>query len=203
MSREACARASGRTRRGRTATRPRSAATSCRCWGRAPAPASRASPRGSAPRPRPPRPRPPRPSRPPRSPPASSTTWKTTFRSEVNVLGLLAVGSGAAAGAWLRFYVHENRKQHGILLYEWLLETAKKAGIHGGSAFRAIAGYGRHGVLHEQHFFELAGDLTVEVEFLLSDEQAQTLLGLLRREQVRVFYASFPAEFGMIEGKAE
>jgi PII-like signaling protein len=104
-------------------------------------------------------------------------------------------------GTYLRFYVHENRKHHGILLYEWLLERAKKAGIHGGSAFRAIAGFGRHGVLHEQHFFELAGDLTVEVEFLLSDEEAAMLLDLLRREQVRVFYAKVPAEFGMIEGK--
>ena len=104
-------------------------------------------------------------------------------------------------GASLRFYMHENRKHHGIVLYEWLLETAKKAGIHGGSAFRAIAGYGRHGVLHEQHFFELAGDLTVEVEFLLSDDQAAMLLGVLRREQVRIFYAMVPAEFGMLEGK--
>ena len=104
-------------------------------------------------------------------------------------------------GTYLRFYVHENRKHRGILLYEWLLERAKKAGIHGGSAFRAIAGFGRHGVLHEQHFFELAGDLTVEVEFLLSDEEAAMLLDLLRREQVRVFYAKVPAEFGMIEGK--
>jgi PII-like signaling protein len=101
-------------------------------------------------------------------------------------------------GTYLRFYVHENRKHHGILLYEWLLEKAKKAGIHGGSAFRAIAGYGRHGVLHEQHFFELAGDLTVEVEFLLSEEQAQMLLAALRDEKVRVFYAKAPAEFGMI-----
>jgi len=100
-------------------------------------------------------------------------------------------------GTYLRFYVHENRKHHGMLVYEWLLETAKKSGIHGGSAFRAIAGYGRHGVLHEQHFFELAGDLTVEVEFLLSEEQAETLLGVLRREQVRVFYARVPAEFGV------
>jgi PII-like signaling protein len=100
-------------------------------------------------------------------------------------------------GSFLRFYVHENRKHHGILLYEWLLETAKKAGIHGGSAFRAIAGYGRHGVLHEQHFFELAGDLTVEVEFLLSDDQADLLLGELRRAQVSVFYAKSPAEFGV------
>jgi uncharacterized protein len=104
-------------------------------------------------------------------------------------------------GTYLRFYVHENRKHHGILLYEWLLETAKKAGIHGGSAFRAIAGYGRHGVLHEQHFFELAGDLAVEVEFLLTDEEADMLLAALRREQVRIFYAKVAAEFGMLEGK--
>jgi PII-like signaling protein len=101
-------------------------------------------------------------------------------------------------GTYLRFYVHENRRHHGILLYEWLLETAKKAGIHGGSAFRAIAGFGRHGVLHEQHFFELAGDLTVEVEFLLEDAQAERLLDVLRRERVRVFYARVAAEFGMI-----
>jgi PII-like signaling protein len=106
-------------------------------------------------------------------------------------------------GTYLRFYVHENRKHHGILLYEWLLEAAKKAGIHGGSAFRAIAGFGRHGVLHEQHFFELAGDLTVEVEFLLEDAQAETFLEALRKENVRVFYAKVATEFGMIgDGKS-
>ena len=104
-------------------------------------------------------------------------------------------------GTYLRFYMHENRKHGGILLYEWLLETAKKAGIHGGSAFRAIAGFGRHGVIHEQHFFELAGDLTVEVEFLISHDEAERLLLLLKKEQVRVFYAMVEAQFGMIEGK--
>ncbi len=104
-------------------------------------------------------------------------------------------------GTYLRFYVHENRKHGGILLYEWLLERAKAAGIHGGSAFRAIAGFGRHGVLHEQHFFELAGDVTVKVEFMLSDDEAERLLGLLKEEAVRVFYAKVPVEFGMIEGR--
>lgn len=103
-------------------------------------------------------------------------------------------------GTYLRFYMHENRKHHGLLLYEWLLETAKKAGIHGGSAFRAIAGYGRHGVLHEQHFFELAGDLTIEVEFLLTDAEAERLLGIVGQEQIRLFYAKVRAEFGMTEG---
>ncbi|MHB1592333.1 MAG: DUF190 domain-containing protein [Sulfuricella sp.] len=32
----------------------------------------------------------------------------------------------------------------------------------------AIAGYGRHGILHEYHFFELAGDLPVMVEFVVN-----------------------------------
>jgi PII-like signaling protein len=104
-------------------------------------------------------------------------------------------------GTYLRFYLHEGQKHGGILLYEWLLETARKAGIPGGSAFRAMAGYGRHGVLHEQHFFELAGELPVEVEFLLPDEQAERLLETLRRENVTLFYSRSSAEFGVINGK--
>ena len=39
-------------------------------------------------------------------------------------------------GIYLKFYVQENRRHHGILAYEWLLEEARKVGIHGGSAFR-------------------------------------------------------------------
>jgi PII-like signaling protein len=106
-----------------------------------------------------------------------------------------------AKGTYLKFYVHENRKHHHILLYEWLLEQAKKIGLPGGSAFRAIAGYGHNGILHEQHFFELAGDLTIEVEFMLKEEDAEKFLEFVRGEQVHLFYAKLPAEFGMIEGK--
>lgn len=100
----------------------------------------------------------------------------------------------------LRFYAHENRKLHGILLYEWLLENARKHDVHGGSAFRAIAGYGRHGGLHEQHFFELAGDLPVVVEFLLTSEEAEAMLARLRSERISVFYMRVAAEFGVLQG---
>lgn len=103
-------------------------------------------------------------------------------------------------GTLLRFYVHENRKHAHLLLYEWLLERAKAMGIQGGSAFRAIAGYGRHGVLHEQHFFELAGDMTVEVEFVVTEDQGEQLLELLRKERLQVFYTRIPAEFGSLDG---
>jgi PII-like signaling protein len=101
-------------------------------------------------------------------------------------------------GTYLRFYTHENTKHRHRVLYEWLLEHAKTIGVHGGSAFRAMAGFGRHGVLHEQHFWELAGDLTIEVEFVLSDELAEKFLEDLRHENVSVVYARTPAEFGVI-----
>jgi PII-like signaling protein len=103
-------------------------------------------------------------------------------------------------GTIIRFYVHENRIHHHVALFEWLLEQAKRLGIHGGSAFRAIAGFGRHGILHEQHFFELAAEMTVEVEFVVTEEEAEKLLALLRKERVAIFYARVPAEFGAIEG---
>ncbi|HEX6138404.1 MAG TPA: DUF190 domain-containing protein [Casimicrobiaceae bacterium] len=103
-------------------------------------------------------------------------------------------------GTLLRFYVHENRKHRHRLLYEWLLEQAKQLGIHGGSAFRAIAGFGRHGVLREEHFFELAGDLPVEIDFAVSDDEAQRLLDRIGAERISIFYVRLPIEYGSVEG---
>ncbi|HTI95897.1 MAG TPA: DUF190 domain-containing protein [Rudaea sp.] len=102
-------------------------------------------------------------------------------------------------GIHLRFYTYENRKHGGKLEYEWLLEFAKARGVHGGSAFRAIAGFGRHGRLHEQHFFELAGDVPVLVEFIADEAAADALIEALRSENVNLFFARLPAEFDAIE----
>jgi len=104
-------------------------------------------------------------------------------------------------GIYLRFYVHELRKRDGEPLYDWVLNKAKAMGIHGGSAFRAISGYGRHGILHEQRFFELTANLTVEVEFIVSDEEAERLLETIRREGIHMVYAKVPADFGVIDGE--
>jgi PII-like signaling protein len=105
-------------------------------------------------------------------------------------------------GSFLRFYVHEGQRHHGRLVWEWLLEQANRLGIRGGSAFRAMAGFGRHHVVHEAHFFELAGTLTVEVEFIVTDEEARQLLDLLHAEKIRLFYAHIPARFGVINPDA-
>lgn len=104
-------------------------------------------------------------------------------------------------GVQLQFFVHERRKHRGMLLYEWLLEQATQLGIHGGSAFRAIAGFGRHGVLHEEHFFELAGDLAVQVLFVLTEDEAQRLINVLEQEKIGVFYVRLPVEYGVVNAK--
>jgi PII-like signaling protein len=101
-------------------------------------------------------------------------------------------------GVHLTFYCHSRARHDGVLLSEWLLEQAKQRGIGGGSVFRAIAGFGRHGVLHEEQFFELADDLPVKIEFLLRDEQAATLLQLVRDAGVDATYARWPADFEML-----
>jgi PII-like signaling protein len=105
-------------------------------------------------------------------------------------------------GSFLRFYVHENQRYERTLVWEWLLGQANALGIRGGSAFRAMAGFGRHHVLHEATFFELAGSLAVEVEFIVTDEEAKQLLARLHDEGVRLFYACIPALFGVINPDA-
>jgi PII-like signaling protein len=85
-----------------------------------------------------------------------------------------------------------------MLLWEWLLRTANRLGIRGGSAFHAMAGFGRHHVLHEDRFFELGGSLVVEVEFVVTEEEKRTLLDLVSAEKVQCFYADIPARFGVL-----
>jgi uncharacterized protein len=101
-------------------------------------------------------------------------------------------------GTFLRFYVHERDRHHDRPLWEWLLTQANELGIRGGSAFRAMAGFGRHHVLHEARLFKPAGNLTVEVEFIVSDDETSAMLALLRAEHVRLLYSRIPAKFGVI-----
>lgn len=101
-------------------------------------------------------------------------------------------------GVYLRFFMHEGRRHHGVLLYDWLLREAKKLGIHGGTAFRSIAGFGRHGVMHEAHFLELAGQETVRVDFVVTNADADKLMQRVREEHLQMFYAKLPAEFGVL-----
>ncbi len=101
-------------------------------------------------------------------------------------------------GTFLRFYVEEGHRHQDVLLWEWLLEKACELGVRGGSAFRAVGGFGRRHMLHENRFFELAGSVVVEVEFIVDEAEAARLLEIVQAEKLRVFYACIPAKFGVI-----
>lgn len=104
----------------------------------------------------------------------------------------------ATQGVYLRFFMHEGRRHRGALLYDWLLREAKKLDIAGGTAFRSIAGFGRHGVMHEAHFLELAGQECVRVDFVVTNAEAEKLMQVVRNEKLQLFYAKLPAEFGVL-----
>ncbi len=96
----------------------------------------------------------------------------------------------------VRFYTQEGMQHNGRPMHEWLFDTAKSLGIPGGTAFRASAGYGRHG-LHEDSFFELAGSLPEAVEFLATEESAQDLLDQVGAAGLRLVYMSYPVNSGV------
>ena len=96
----------------------------------------------------------------------------------------------------LQVFVSEASRHHSKLTYEWLLDAAQEMGVAGGSAFRALAGFGRH-ARHDAGFFELAGELPVVVEFFVEEAMAERLLRLIADAGLKLVYAKLPAEIGV------
>jgi hypothetical protein len=96
----------------------------------------------------------------------------------------------------LQVFVTESSRHHGKLTYEWLLDSAQGQGITGGSAFLALAGFGRHG-RHDAGFFELAGELPVVVEFFVEPAMADQLLKMIAEAGLQLVYTKLPAEMGI------
>lgn len=101
-------------------------------------------------------------------------------------------------GTSIKFYTQENRRHGSTLIYEWLVEVGRQLGFPGCSVFHAVAGYGHHKALRSEHFFELQGQLPMEVVFVLSDEQAEQLKEKIASEGVELFWVSTPVEFGFL-----
>lgn len=101
-------------------------------------------------------------------------------------------------GICLRLHMVEFQKHEGILLYEWLLEFAKKEGLEGAYAFRSIAGYGHEGKMLEEHFFELGSNLPVQVVFVSDGEKIHQFIAKLKNENLELFYTLTEVELGTL-----
>jgi PII-like signaling protein len=96
----------------------------------------------------------------------------------------------------VRFYVEEGMRHEHLPIGDWLFEQAREVGISGGTAFRAAAGFGRHG-LHEDHFFELAGKLPEAVEFFAAPAAIEALILRVGASGLRLLYITYPVKAGM------
>lgn len=96
----------------------------------------------------------------------------------------------------IRMYVQENARYRGELVYEWILERAKAIGVPGGTALRGIAGFGRHGVLEQEGFFELTPNLPILLQFVCTAEEGDALVARLGAEGMSVFYTRSVVEAG-------
>ncbi|MBM3201116.1 MAG: DUF190 domain-containing protein [Chlamydiae bacterium] len=102
-------------------------------------------------------------------------------------------------GVCLRFYSFDHIKhKNGTLLYEWLLEFAKKHRAFSALATRAVAGFGKDHILHEEHFFELASDVPIEITVILNETDEKTFLELLKNELPDLLYSKTTVTFGVL-----
>lgn len=96
----------------------------------------------------------------------------------------------------VRFYVEEGMRHAHQPIGDWLFAQAKAVGIPGGTAFRAAAGFGRHG-LHEDHFFELAGKLPEAVEFFAAPTAIDALISRVGQTGLKLLYITYPVNTGV------
>jgi PII-like signaling protein len=96
----------------------------------------------------------------------------------------------------VRFYVQEGMRFQHQPIGDWLFAQAKALGIPGGTAFRAAAGFGRHG-LHEDRFFELAGKLPETVEFFAPANAIEALIQRVGQAGLELLYITYPVHAGV------
>lgn len=101
-------------------------------------------------------------------------------------------------GVCLSLHMYEFQKHHGMVLYEWLLEYAKKNGIEGGSVYRSIAGYGHHKKMHEEQFFELVSNVPLQVIFISEKKKIDQFLEKLKAENIHLFYVLSEVNYGIL-----
>jgi PII-like signaling protein len=100
-------------------------------------------------------------------------------------------------GYQITFFTQQDKRHHGKPLADWIVHLAKEMGLPGATMIAASEGYGHHGRLHSVHFFELA-DQPLEVQLMVSVEDADRLFERLKSEKVQLFYVKSFVEFGTL-----
>ncbi|HTH60431.1 MAG TPA: DUF190 domain-containing protein [Paraburkholderia sp.] len=98
-------------------------------------------------------------------------------------------------GSQLTLYANLSQRKGNRTVVEWILDTAREAGVHGATVVECSEGVDAHGRVHAAHFFELADEPAVVVVVAV-DAAIDTLVEKLAQGGLTLFYTRAPVEFG-------
>ena len=103
-------------------------------------------------------------------------------------------------GSLLRLFIGESDRHAGMLLYEWIVRTAREHGLAGATVLRGLEGFGARSRVRTAKILELSTDLPIIVEIVDTPEKVEAFLpivdgaisdGLATVEKVQIrFYRS-------------
>jgi PII-like signaling protein len=76
----------------------------------------------------------------------------------------------------LRIFIGENDRSDGRLLYEIIVESARRRGLAGATVLRGILGFGAKSRIHTSRILRLSQDLPVVVEIVDTKEKIDEFL---------------------------
>ena len=103
-------------------------------------------------------------------------------------------------GSLLRIFIGESDRHGGMLLYEWIVRTAREHGLAGATVLRGVEGFGARSRVRTAKILDLSTDLPIVVEIVDTLEKIEEFLpvvdaaiidGMATVERVQIrFYRS-------------
>jgi uncharacterized protein len=103
-------------------------------------------------------------------------------------------------GSLLRIFIGESDRHAGMLLYEWIVRTAREHGLAGATVLRGVEGFGARSRVRTAKILDLSTDLPIVVEIVDTAEKIESFFpvidgaigdGLATMEKVQIrFYRS-------------
>lgn len=82
-------------------------------------------------------------------------------------------------GYLLRIFIGESDRHGGMLLYEWIVRTARERGLAGATVLRGLEGFGARSRIHTARILDLSTDLPIVVEIVDTLDKIEAFLPLV------------------------
>jgi uncharacterized protein len=82
-------------------------------------------------------------------------------------------------GSLLRIFIGESDRHGGMLLYEWIVRTARERGLAGATVLRGVEGFGARSRVRTAKILDLSTDLPIVVEIVDTLEKIDAFLPVI------------------------